>query len=43
LAVTAMYKGRAEVITGTINKLGAFAAWLLPANLVEGSAAKIYR
>jgi short-subunit dehydrogenase len=43
IAVDAMYRGKAEVITGFINKLGAFLVWLLPKNLVEGSAAKIYR
>lgn len=43
LAVEAMYKGKTEVITGFINKLGAFVAWLLPKKLVENSAAKIYQ
>jgi short-subunit dehydrogenase len=43
IAVEAMYAGKTEVITGFINKLGAFMAWLLPKKLVEGSAAKIYQ
>jgi uncharacterized protein len=42
-AVEAMYAGKAEVITGAINKLGAFAAWLLPKSLVEKTAYKIYK
>lgn len=43
LAVEALYKGKTELITGFINKLGAFAAWLLPKKVVENSAAKIYQ
>jgi uncharacterized protein len=42
-AVAAMYTGKAEVITGAVNKLGAFAAWLLPKSLVEKTAYKIYK
>lgn len=42
-AVEAMYAKKAEVITGAINKLGAFAAWLLPKSLVEKTAYKIYK
>lgn len=42
-SVEAMLAGKAEVITGGINKLGAFAAWLLPKGLVEKTAYKIYR
>jgi uncharacterized protein len=42
-AVAAMYAGKAEIITGAINKLGAFAAWLLPKSLVEKTAYKIYK
>ena len=42
-AVEAMLAGKAEVITGAINKLGAFAAWLLPKALVERTAYKIYK
>lgn len=42
-AVEAMFAGKAEVITGAINKIGAFAAWLLPKSLVEKTAYKIYK
>jgi short-subunit dehydrogenase len=42
IAVRAMLAGKAEVITGFINKLGAAMAWLLPKTLVERSAMKIY-
>lgn len=42
-SVEAMLAGKAEVITGGINKLGAFAAWLLPKGLVEKTAYKIYK
>jgi short-subunit dehydrogenase len=42
LATRAMLAGRAEVITGFINKLGATLAWLLPKTLVERAAGKIY-
>jgi short-subunit dehydrogenase len=43
IAVAAMYSGKTEVITGFINKMGAFLVWLLPKKLIEGSAAKIYQ
>ena len=42
IAVDAMLKGKVEVITGVLNKLGAFMAWLLPKNLVESTSGKIY-
>jgi short-subunit dehydrogenase len=42
LAVKAMLAGKAEVVTGFVNKLGAFMAWLLPKTLVERTAMKIY-
>lgn len=41
-AVKGMLAGRAEVITGFVNKLGAAMAWLLPKTLVERTAMKIY-
>ncbi|MEP6675297.1 MAG: SDR family oxidoreductase [Ferruginibacter sp.] len=41
-AVRAMLNKRTEVIIGTINKIGAFAAWLAPKKLAEYGAAKIY-
>jgi len=42
LATRAMLYGKAEVITGFVNKVGATLAWLLPKNLVENIAGKIY-
>jgi short-subunit dehydrogenase len=43
IAVKAMYKKKPEIITGTINKLSAFAAWLLPKGFIERTAMKIYQ
>lgn len=42
IAVESMFSGRAEVITGFVNKVGAFLSWLLPKKLLEKSVAKIY-
>ena len=42
-AITGMFAGKAEVITGVINKVGAFAAWLLPKSFIEKTAYKIYK
>ncbi len=42
IAVDSMLAGKVEVITGVVNKLGAFAAWLLPKGFVERTAGKIY-
>ena len=42
IAVDATLAGKAEVITGVINKLGALMVWLLPKGLVERTAMKIY-
>jgi hypothetical protein len=41
-AVKAMFSKKAEVITGAINKIGGFLTWLLPKQLLEGGAARIY-
>jgi short-subunit dehydrogenase len=41
-AVNAMFSKKAEVITGAINKLGGFLTWLLPKQVLEGGAARIY-
>ena len=43
MAVHAMYQGKTELITGFLNKLGAFFVWLLPKSFVEKTAAKIYQ
>jgi short-subunit dehydrogenase len=42
IAVRAMLSGKAEVVTGFVNKLGAAMAWLLPKKLVERTAMKLY-
>lgn len=43
IAVNAMFKKRTEVITGFVNKFGAFLAWLLPNSFVEKTAGKYYK
>jgi short-subunit dehydrogenase len=43
IAVKSMLAGKAEVITGMINKFGALLSWLLPKELVERSVMKIYK
>ena len=41
-ALKAMFNKKAEVITGAINKIGGFLTWLLPKQVLEGGAARIY-
>lgn len=41
-AVEATLAGKAEVVTGVLNKLGKFMAWLLPKSIVESTAGSIY-
>lgn len=41
-AVVAMLAGKAEVLTGTVNKIGGFVTWLLPKSLLEGVAGRMY-
>jgi len=43
IAVNAMFKGKTEVITGFLNKVGAALAWLLPKKTIEKASAKIYQ
>lgn len=43
IAVKAMFSKKPEVITGLVNKAGAFITWLLPKGLVERTAMKIYQ
>lgn len=43
LAVKALFRKKPEIIAGTINKLGAFMAWLLPKNITERVAMNIYK
>lgn len=42
IAVKAMFAGKMEVVTGMMNKAGAFFAWLLPKKFVERTASKMY-
>ena len=42
IAVDSLFKQRAEVITGAMNKLSAFFAWLFPKSMVESIAKKLY-
>lgn len=42
IAVDGLFKKKAEVITGGMNKLSAFFAWLLPKTMVENVAKKLY-
>ncbi|WP_345265465.1 SDR family NAD(P)-dependent oxidoreductase [Nibrella viscosa] len=43
VSVESMLAGKAEVIPGLINKLGAFMVWLMPKGLVEKTAMQIYQ
>jgi short-subunit dehydrogenase len=42
IALLGMFAKKPEVITGFINKLGAFLAWIAPKNLSEKIAKGIY-
>lgn len=42
VAVDSMFKKKAEVIVGVVNKLGSFLSWLLPKKLVETTTANLY-
>jgi short-subunit dehydrogenase len=42
IAVDSLFRRKPELITGNLNKLSAFFAWLLPKTLVEGVAKKLY-
>jgi len=42
IAVDSLFRRKAEVITGGLNKVSAFFAWLLPKSMVEGIAMKLY-
>jgi len=42
IAVDAMFAGKTEVITGLINKIGAFLVWLMPKSVAEKTAASFY-
>lgn len=42
-SVDAMLAGKAEVVTGVINKVGKLMAWLLPKDLVEQAAGSVYK
>lgn len=43
IAINSMFKKKREVITGFINKLGAFIVWLTPKRLSEKFAANLYK
>ncbi|MEA5404958.1 SDR family oxidoreductase [Arcicella sp. DC2W] len=43
ISVKAMFDKKTEVIPGTLNKLGAFLAWLAPKSITENVAAGIYQ
>ncbi|HEY2648665.1 MAG TPA: SDR family oxidoreductase [Puia sp.] len=42
IALAGLFRRKPEVITGGLNKLSAFFAWLLPKSTVEGIAKKLY-
>jgi short-subunit dehydrogenase len=42
IAIDSMFRRKPEVITGGLNKISAFFAWLLPKSVVEGIAMKLY-
>jgi short-subunit dehydrogenase len=42
IAVECLFRRRPEVITGGLNKLSVFFAWLLPKVMIEGIAKKLY-
>lgn len=42
LAVDATLSGKAEVVTGVLNKVGKLMAWLMPKGVVERAAGSIY-
>ena len=42
ISVKSMFAGSTEVVTGFINKLGAFMAWLAPKAITEKVAKGIY-
>jgi hypothetical protein len=42
IAVDSLFRRKPEVITGGMNKLSAFFAWLIPKPVVEGIAMKLY-
>lgn len=42
IAIESMFRKKAEVIVGVMNKLGGFLAWLLPKKLVETTTANLY-
>lgn len=43
IAVKGMYKGKAEIIPGLVNKITAFATYVLPKALMEGIANNLYK
>ncbi len=43
IAVDAMFNKKQEVITGFVNKVGAFFSWLLPKRFIEQTSASLYK
>ncbi len=43
IGVKALFAGKKEAITGFSNKIGVFAAWLLPKTVIEKIASSIYK
>lgn len=42
VAIDSMFKKKAEVVVGLVNKLGGFLSWLLPKKFVETTTANLY-
>ena len=42
VAVDSMFRKKAEVVVGLVNKLGGFLSWLLPKKMVETTTANLY-
>jgi short-subunit dehydrogenase len=42
IAINSLFRRKPEVITGGMNKISAFFAWLLPKSIIEGIAMKLY-
>jgi short-subunit dehydrogenase len=42
VAIVSMFKKKAEVVVGLVNKLGGFLSWLLPKKFVETTTANLY-
>lgn len=43
IALNAMFNKKAEIVTGFVNQLGVFFAWLLPKSMLERAAGNLYK